>query len=161
MPMTAPQTARTDTRFGAPASTSATPLASSAQPAQESSVPAPAPAPASAGASAVDAGTNADDLAPAVEPRKNSSQAVTGVVRATESGLPTYQDAAAEPGANIPSLSLDLHVYSPQADERFVFLNMLKLREGDTSPQGVRVERITPDGAILSYQGKEFVLQRH
>ncbi|MGH8217812.1 MAG: general secretion pathway protein GspB [Steroidobacteraceae bacterium] len=120
-------------------------------------------APASRGAApaaAADAGANPDDLAPAVEPRGSASQPTTPVTHATESGLPTYQDAAAEPGAEIPSLRLDLHVYSPQPDQRFVFLNMLKLREGDTTPQGVRVERITEDGVILSYRGKEFVLQR-
>jgi hypothetical protein len=89
---------------------------------------------------------------------------VGGVIRATESGLPTYQDAAAEPGADIPNLKLDLHAWDPQPAQRFVFLeansNMVKLREGDTTPQGVHVEQITQDGVILSYRGKEFVLQR-
>jgi len=129
------------------------------------------PAPLNANAAAAGAGTtgaaaaganeNPDDL-PAVEPRGSGSQPVNGVLRATESGLPTYQEAAAEPGANIPGLKLDLHVYSRQPDQRFVFLEadtqMLKLREGDATPQGVRVEHITQDGVILSYRGKEFVL---
>ena len=134
-----------------------------AAPAVPTSSPSAAPEPPSASprVSAGDTSANPDDLAPAVEPRATPAQPVTGVIRSTESGLPTYQDAAAEPGANIPSLSLDLHVYAPQPDQRFVFLNMLRLREGDTSPQGVRVERITPDGVVLSYQGKEFMLQRH
>ncbi|SRR5579875_155772 len=121
-------------------------------------------------ADSAETGTNPDDLAPAVEPRRQMPQPTgqamgeppgerqSGVIRATASGLPTYQDAAAQPGANIPDLKLDLHVYSPQPDQRFVFLNMMKLHEGDTTPKGVRVERITQDGVILSYQGREFVL---
>ncbi|HTT03563.1 MAG TPA: general secretion pathway protein GspB [Steroidobacteraceae bacterium] len=107
-----------------------------------------------------DADASAEDLAPAVEPRKATGTIDSAVVRATTSGLPSYQDAAAAPGANLPALRLDLHVYAAQPDQRFVFLNMAKLHEGDSLPQGVRVETITPDGVILSYQGTRFVLLR-
>ena len=81
-------------------------------------------------------------------------------MRATASGLPTYHDAATIPGANLPDLRLDLHVYAVQPAQRFVFLNMMKLHEGESLPQGVRVESITPDGVILSYHGSRFVLLR-
>jgi len=103
--------------------------------------------------------TAADDLAPAVEPPRQAESGSGGVVRATDSGLPTYQDAAATPGANLPDLHLDLNAYSPQPDQSFVFLNMMKLHEGDALPTGVRVERILRDGVILSYHGTKFVLQ--
>ncbi|HYK24899.1 MAG TPA: general secretion pathway protein GspB, partial [Steroidobacteraceae bacterium] len=126
-------------------------------------VPSPgATVPPASASGAAPAGENPDDLAAAVEPH-GPSPPDGGIIRATESGLPTYQDAAAEPGANLPNLKLDLHVYDAHPDQRFVFLeadtHMLKLREGDASPQGVRVEHITEDGVILSYRGKEFVLQ--
>lgn len=101
---------------------------------------------------------NPDDLAPAVEPPRSPPRHSDGVQHATASGLPTYQDAAAVPGANLPELRLDLHDYASRAEDRFVFLNMTKLREGDSLPQGVRVESITPDGVILSYHGTRFVL---
>jgi len=152
---------------GAPAA----PAVIAAAPAANVPAPAPgaanavaaAPVPPASANSAAPAGENPDDLAAAVEPHGSASQPVGGIIRATESGLPTYQDAAAEPGANFPNLKLDLHVYDAQPAQRFVFLeadaHMLKLREGDTSPQGVRVEHITEDGVILSYRGKEFVLQ--
>lgn len=109
------------------------------------------------------ASVNPDDLAPAVEPPRGTPVPDSGgsVVRESESenGLPSYQDAAAVPGANIPPLRLDFHVYSIRPDERFVFLNMMKLHEGDSLPQGVRVDTITRDGVILSYHGTRFVLQ--
>ena len=46
-----------------------------------------------------------------------------------------------------PDLRLDLHVYAANPADRFVFINMRKLREGETLPDGVRVEQITPTGA--------------
>ena len=60
----------------------------------------------------------------------------------------------------LPFLKLDLHAYSTNPADRFVFLNMVKLKEGQSSPTGVRVEAITPDGAVLSWQGSRFFLQR-
>ena len=78
--------------------------------------------------------------------------------RGTAEGVPLYQDAAVVPGTHIPQLRLDLHVYAARPEERFVMINMKKLREGDTLPEGVRVESITPEGAILSYSGSRFML---
>jgi hypothetical protein len=37
---------------------------------------------------------------------------------------------------------------------------MHKVHEGDMLPEGVRVESITPDGAVLSYKGSSFLLPR-
>jgi hypothetical protein len=37
---------------------------------------------------------------------------------------------------------------------------MRRLREGDSLPDGVRVESITPEGAIMSYNGSRFMLPR-
>lgn len=118
---------------------------------------------ADAVAAAADSGdTNPADYEPAVEPPRGTPVQDSGgsVVRETESGLPTYKEAAAAPGANLPSLRLDLHVYAAQPGDRFVFLNMTKLHEGEALPQGVRVDSITPDGVILSYRGEKFVMQR-
>src|SRR6185437_9318880 len=128
---------------GAPVATGALPAGA---PVPGANTVAAAAAPATSESGAAHAGENPDDLAPAVEPHGPPSQPPDGIIRATESGLPTYQDVAAEPGANLPNLKLDLHVYDAQPDQRFVFLeadtHMLKLREGDASPQGVRVEHI-------------------
>jgi general secretion pathway protein B len=67
---------------------------------------------------------------------------------------------AATPGARIPQLRLDLHVFAPHPQERFVMINMHKLREGDSLPEGVHVDSITPEGAVLSYSGSRFLLTR-
>jgi general secretion pathway protein B len=102
---------------------------------------------------------NPDDYAPAAEPG-----IVPGfgnhVTHGTENGLPLYQDAALAPGTHLPELRLDLHVFAAKPQDRFVMINMKKLHEGDSLPQGVRVESITPDGAVLSQNGSRFLLPR-
>ena len=74
--------------------------------------------------------------------------------------LPLYAQIAGEPGSTLPQLHLDLHVYSPLPGKRFVMINMQKLHQGDALADGVSVVTIRPDGVVLSYQGREFLLPR-
>jgi hypothetical protein len=106
-----------------------------------------------------DTGANADDYAPAAEPPP-AAPLGNRVQKGTVNGVPLYQDAALQPGTHLPELRLDLHVFAAQPQERFVMINMHKLREGDTLPEGVRVEAITPEGAVLSKDGTRFLLPR-
>lgn len=103
---------------------------------------------------------NPQDYEPAVAAAPPRARAASGVVRGHESGLPSYEDVALAPGSSVPELRLDLHVYSERPQERFVLINMRRLREGDSLPGGVRVESITADGAILSWRNSRFLLQR-
>ena len=99
--------------------------------------------------------TSPDDYAPAAEapPPGNPGR----VKRGTDSGVPLYQQLATSPNSQLPQLRLDLHAYAERADDRWVMINMHKLHEGE-SLEGVRVERITPEGAVLSWQGSQFLL---
>jgi hypothetical protein len=106
-----------------------------------------------------DAGTNADDYAPAAEPAP-AAPFGNHVQKGTVNGVPLYQDAALQSGTHIPELRLDLHVFAAQPQDRFVMINMHKLHEGDSLPEGVRVESITPEGAVLSKDGARFLLPR-
>jgi len=117
-----------------------------------------APLPPTPGA-ASGAGDNPDDYAPAAEPAAAPSLS-NRVRRATADGVPLYQDAAAAAGASIPQLRLDLHVFAQRPQDRFVMINMHKLREGDSLPEGVHVDSITPEGAVLSYGAARFLLPR-
>jgi len=105
------------------------------------------------------AGLNPDDYAPAREPAPHESEPT--VIRGTASGLPTYEQAKADAGGSIPELRLDMHVYAAKPSDRFVFINMRKLKEGEALPEGVRVERITHDGAELSWRGSRFTIDRN
>lgn len=99
--------------------------------------------------------TRPDDYAPAAESPPPGGPG--RVKRGTDAGVPLYQQLATAPNSQLPQLRLDLHAYADRADDRWVLINMHKLREGE-SLEGVRVERITPDGAVLSWQGSQFLL---
>lgn len=113
-------------------------------------------APAAPGTGAAHQPTPAD-LEPALQPA--ASAAASGSAPPAGS-LPLYAQIAAEPGSTLPRLHLDLHVYSPLPSKRFVMINMQKLHQGDALADGVSVVKIRPDGVVLSYQGREFLLPR-
>jgi len=94
---------------------------------------------------------NAADDEPAVTPQAASQ---IGAGNATK--LRNY----AELSGTVPELRLDLHVYSANPAERYAFINMRKVREGDTTPEGAHVQQITRDGVVLDYNGSEFLLGR-
>jgi general secretion pathway protein B len=60
----------------------------------------------------------------------------------------------------VADLHLDIHVYSDDPAERFVFINMTKYREHAKLEEGPVVDEITPDGVILEHQGTTFLLPR-
>jgi general secretion pathway protein B len=170
VPAAAAGTPAVTTALPAPApATAAAPAppapAGAAPPASTSTPAAPALAPGAVG-SAPEApatpaaypvapnGANPDDYAPATD----TVDSFGHVRRGTASGVPLYQQAATT--AQLPQLRLDLHAYAVRPQDRWVIINMHKLREGDSTPEGVRVESITPDGVVLSYQGTRFLLPR-
>jgi general secretion pathway protein B len=122
-------------------------------------VAAPTPGTASGAnsANAAQDSSRPEDYAPAEE---TPSGGGSHVQRGTSSGVPLYQDLSATPGTQLPQLRLDLHVYAARPQDRFVMINMHKLREGDTLPEGVHVDSITPEGAVLTYNGSRFLLPR-
>ena len=75
-------------------------------------------------------------------------------------GLPTAEQLIATGVISGKAMHLDIHVYSSQPAERFVFINMRKYTEGSQLPDGPRLEEITPEGAIFSHNSQRFVLTR-
>jgi len=151
-----------DTSAAAPAPRPAPPLPASAMEERPQAAAATTPAPPAAAPvlrPTAGGAENPDDYAPAAEA---AAAPLLGnrVRHDTVDGVPLYQDVAATPGARIPQLRLDLHVFAPHPQERFVMINMHKLREGDSLPEGVHVDSITPEGVVLSYSGSRFLLTR-
>jgi general secretion pathway protein B len=102
-------------------------------------------------ADAVDAPANPADTAPAIAPGPDASPAA-----GAHGNLRSY----AEISGTVPELRLDLHVYAPSPAERYAFINMRGVREGDVTPEGVQVRQITREGVVLEYHGAEFLLGR-
>jgi hypothetical protein len=97
---------------------------------------------------------DARDYRPAITPAQ--ANAVAAARR--EMSAPSRDEVLAQ-GTQLPDLRLDLHVYDPDPTKRFVFVNMRKLREGDSLPEGVRLDAITQTGAQFSFHGTQFTLE--
>jgi general secretion pathway protein B len=74
--------------------------------------------------------------------------------------LPGLGDMAPADREAIPKMALQFLVYSDLPAERLVFINNHKYLEGQSIDGKVVVEAITPDGVVLSYQGKRFILRQ-
>lgn len=79
-----------------------------------------------------------------------------GSDREREEQIPLWRELPSDIRQSLPLVSMDVHVYDEQAVNRFVLINLLKYKEGDVLEEGPRVERITPEGMVLSYQGERF-----
>jgi general secretion pathway protein B len=98
---------------------------------------------------------DARDYAPAITPAE--ANAAAAARRNTQDSLPSRDEVLAK-GTQLPDLRLDLHVYDTDPAKRFVFINMRKLREGESLPEGVRLDAITPTGARLFFRGQQFTI---
>jgi general secretion pathway protein B len=72
----------------------------------------------------------------------------------------TFNDLRAQGLLQLADLHLDIHVYSSEPTDRFVFVNMTKYKERATLDEGPVVVEITPDGVILEFRGTGFLLPR-
>lgn len=79
--------------------------------------------------------------------------------RVTES-YATFNDLRMQGLLQLPDMHLDIHVYSSEPKDRFVFVNMSKYKERATLDEGPVVVEITPDGVILEFRGTGFLLPR-
>lgn len=56
----------------------------------------------------------------------------------------------------IPDIAISFHVYANKPADRRIMINNELLRQGDSLPPGLVVERITPDGVVIGYKGYRF-----
>ncbi len=56
----------------------------------------------------------------------------------------------------LPDLTISGHFYNSRPSSRIVTVGGRTLHEGDTAGPGVKIERITPDGAVFSVEGYSF-----
>jgi len=59
----------------------------------------------------------------------------------------------------LPALNLSIHVFSDQAEERFVLINGVRYISGDDLPEGARLVDIRREGAIVDYRDYRFLLE--
>ena len=74
--------------------------------------------------------------------------------------LPSISELNLSGSQALPELHLDVHVYSTNPAERFVYINMRKYHEGARLQEGPTLERIRRDGVVLNYQNLRFFVPR-
>jgi general secretion pathway protein B len=120
---------------------------------REAAVAAATPPPGPAAVAPVQRGSVVYQSLPEAEP------AATYAARPSQAtNLPRADEMTAR-GA-LPELRLELHVWSTKRQERFVFVNGRRYREGDATAEGATIEEITRDGVIMNSGGSRFLLSR-
>ncbi|GEM_PF-1469084 len=74
--------------------------------------------------------------------------------------VPLLREMSRDFQRQVPSLNINVFVYSDIEDERFVIINMVKYTNGQKVREGPIVGEIRPDSVILNYQGRDFRLKR-
>ncbi|HET6603347.1 MAG TPA: general secretion pathway protein GspB [Xanthomonadaceae bacterium] len=126
------------------------------------SVPAPAATatPAAAGdrsgSTEPDPSTSPATSPPAYEPESAAPAADVPPIEA----LPTLRELAAAERAALPPLSITMHVYAQVPARRFVLIDGRRRSEGDRLAEGLVLEQIRRDGAVLNLRGRRFLLPR-
>jgi general secretion pathway protein B len=108
------------------------------------------------------------------DPRKRDTAKTASAKPSQDAGEPAPEKAAAKASKttrvpllaelpasfrqSLPRLTVNIHVYSPKPASRFVLVDMKRYREGQTLDGGIRLERITPDGMVLQWQGRRFLM---
>jgi hypothetical protein len=70
--------------------------------------------------------------------------------------VPKWHELAPEVRDAIPNLVVSMLIYSHKTEERWININGSKRREGQEISSGLKLEQITPDGAIFNYRGQHF-----
>lgn len=78
----------------------------------------------------------------------------------SEAVIPTMDELRLQGTMQVAEMHVDIHVYSEDPEDRFVFINMNKHREGSRTAEGPVVREIRSDGVVLEHQGRVFLLPR-
>ncbi|MCU0835299.1 MAG: general secretion pathway protein GspB [Chromatiaceae bacterium] len=62
--------------------------------------------------------------------------------------------------ARAPAFLMTVHVYDEDPAKRFVLINALKTKEGERTREGLVLEEVLPNGAVLSFNGHKFFRHR-
>jgi general secretion pathway protein B len=154
----------------------APPPADLAAPKAESAPPSPVPAAPATRASGLDSLVPQPPVPPVpadiradIEAFKNKLLQGRGGGRPAESSRPAAPAKQVKPESlrlppdvkdRLPPFFMTVHVYDKDPAKRFVAINSVETHEGERTREGITVEKILPDGAVLSFDGHEFFRHR-
>ena len=79
-------------------------------------------------------------------------------VSSSEREIPFLWQKSAGFQQNIPTMSVDMLVFSDKPNQRFAFVNMRKVREGELIAKGIILEEIKPNELLFSFRKEKFRL---
>lgn len=57
--------------------------------------------------------------------------------------------------AKFPQITVQVHVYDPDPTQSWVMINGRRYRQGDSLPQGPKIDQIVPQGIVFDWKGRE------
>jgi len=104
--------------------------------------------------------SESQSLEPSPSERKNLPKPVSVPRSAAEPDAALPPPASLALRGKLPPFSMSVHIYDVDPARRFIYINGLKLREQGQSREGIKVERIVAEGAVLNYGGEPFFMPR-
>jgi general secretion pathway protein B len=103
------------------------------------------------------------DIAPVIQQQTRTIQQVPSGPKRTinnvapgENTVYGIEDLPSSIQQSLPPITISVSLYSDEPDSRMAKINGAMIREGEYLTTGLRVEKITPDGVIFSYQNYRF-----
>lgn len=97
-----------------------------------------------------------DDLVADIEAFKRNLAPDEAGPRPMHERVPPPDDVA----VSLPAMVVTAHIYDADPAKRFVVINGLRVGQGETSREGVRVDEIEKEGIWLEYRGYAFYRSR-
>lgn len=91
-------------------------------------------------------------------PTKPEPSTKLAVVSSSEREIPFLWQKSAGFQQNIPAMSIDMLIFSEKPNQRFAFVNMRKVREGELIAKGIILEEIKPNELLFSFRNEKFRL---
>lgn len=119
-----------------------------------SATPAPIP---------LDGGADEGDALPPPEESGEELPALAAVepaqpAAASESGPRLLRDMPVEFRSSFPAVQIDVHVYDDDPQRRWILVQGRRHKEGDSLPQGSRVEAITAQGTVVGWLDQSILI---
>lgn len=75
-------------------------------------------------------------------------------------GSPALRDLPPDFQSRIPSFRITMFAYTENPEDRFVIVNMKKIRAGEMLPGGVLLLEIQAENLLVEYDGQKFLIPR-
>jgi len=78
----------------------------------------------------------------------------------TEPSIPLLKKLPYSFRRTVPELDINVYVYSEQARDRFIMVDMVRYTEGQQIADGLLLKEIRPDSLVVTFSGKTFRIKR-